>query len=352
MTKAIMRCTKIKTLGSAAASLGHTYRTLNTPNANPELKRNNVHLVGGSVDTVMGNLRSKLPEKRRKDAVLAIEYVMTARHEWWQTISEEQHQEFFSQSMDWLNDKYGKDNLIEATIHYDELTPHLTALVVPLKDEKLNAFHYIGSRQKLRDDQTSYAKCVEHLGLERGIEGSKAQHKTVKQFYKELEIKEQNIPQIHPEELKSQKMTGETLVQKVFGAVETDIGIALRLNQKIHNAVAPTYSNALNDRLRADRLETVEKVASESQKQLKRIFNAFKGLSLNEIVSIGDKYTQAIEKQRQEKERLQQEALEQQQREQALLQEHHSFFTEEPTEEEIQKTPVPVQQKKVRKIRR
>jgi len=307
MTKAIMRCTKIKTLGCCAASLGHTYRTLKTPNADPERQDKNVHLVGGSVDKVMGDLRSKLPEKRRKDAVLAIEYVMTARHEWWNTITTEEHKDFFKKSMNWLADKYGKDNIIEATIHYDELTPHLTALVVPLKDDKLNAFHYIGSRQKLRDDQTSYAKCVSHLGLERGIEGSKAQHKTVKQFYKELEIKDQHIPTIAPQELKPQKVKGVSITEKLFGALETDYGITLRLNKKIQQAVSPIASSALNDRLKAQRLDSIEKVATNSQNELQRIKNAFKGLSTQDIVTIGEAITLKREKQLKEQRVLQQE---------------------------------------------
>jgi len=288
-------------MGSAAASLGHTYRTLKTPNADPERQNKNVHLVGGSVDKVMGDLRSKLPEKRRKDAVLAIEYVMTARHEWWNTITPEEHQDFFKQSMNWLAHKYGQENIIEATIHYDELTPHLTALVVPLKDDKLNAFHYIGSRQKLRDDQTSYAKCVQHLGLERGIEGSKAQHKTVKQFYKELEIKDNHIPTMSPQELKPQKLKGKTITEKLFGAVETEYGVTLRLNEKIQQAVSPIASNALNDRLKAQRLESIERVAKNSQNELQRIKNAFKGLSTQEIIQIGEAI--AIKREQQLKEK-------------------------------------------------
>jgi len=193
--------------------------------------------------------------------------------------------------MNWLADKYGKDNIIEATIHYDELTPHLTALVVPLKDEKLNAFHYIGSRQKLRDDQTSYAKCVSHLGLERGIEGSKAQHKTVKQFYKELETKDQNIPTIAPQELKPQKLKGETITEKLFGAVETEYGVTVRLNQKIQQAVSPIASNVLNDRLKAQRLDSIERIATNSQNELQRIKNAFKELSTQDIITIGEAIT-------------------------------------------------------------
>ena len=44
----------------------------------------------------MGKLRELLPEKRRKDAVLAVEYVMTASPEWWKTASQQQQQAFSS----------------------------------------------------------------------------------------------------------------------------------------------------------------------------------------------------------------------------------------------------------------
>ncbi|MGK3681365.1 hypothetical protein ACSLOD_28220, partial [Escherichia coli] len=39
--------------------------------------------VSKSTDQAMGRVRELLPEKRRKDAVLAVEYVMTASPEWW-----------------------------------------------------------------------------------------------------------------------------------------------------------------------------------------------------------------------------------------------------------------------------
>ncbi|WP_308370368.1 plasmid recombination protein, partial [Serratia marcescens] len=75
--------------------------------------------------------RERLPEKRRKDAVLAVEYVMTASPEWWNTASSDQQQGFFTRSGEWLADKYGADNIVTATVHRDELTPHLSAFVVP-----------------------------------------------------------------------------------------------------------------------------------------------------------------------------------------------------------------------------
>ena len=122
-------------------------------------------------------LRDQLPDKRRKDAVLAIEHVMTASPEFWEQATQEQQDDFFKQSMDWLKEKYGEENIIVASIHNDEKSPHLSAFVTPItKDGRLSAKEFIGSPKKLREDQTSFAKQVSHLGLERGITGSKATH--------------------------------------------------------------------------------------------------------------------------------------------------------------------------------
>ncbi|MBX0289351.1 plasmid recombination protein [Hymenobacter sp. HSC-4F20] len=41
----------------------------------------------------------------------------------------------------------------------------------------------LDDRQKMRDMQTSFAAKVAPLGLQRGVEGSPAQHQKVKRFY-------------------------------------------------------------------------------------------------------------------------------------------------------------------------
>lgn len=76
--KAIMRCKKLSSMGSVASSLQHCYRERETPNAVPERTPQNQHGKAKTTDEAMGRLRELLPAKRRKDAVLAVEYVMTA----------------------------------------------------------------------------------------------------------------------------------------------------------------------------------------------------------------------------------------------------------------------------------
>ncbi|WP_236762544.1 MobV family relaxase, partial [Acinetobacter junii] len=129
MAYAILRTAKLKSFGEIGGSLSHNYRTRPTPNANPIRTPDNSHSVSKSY-LVMDGIKNRLPEKTRKNAVLAIEYLITASPEWsgWQ--NKEKEQEFFKRSVEWLQQKHGKENVIATSIHRDETTPHLIAYVV------------------------------------------------------------------------------------------------------------------------------------------------------------------------------------------------------------------------------
>lgn len=184
MPYAIMRSKKVKSVGHAAATCKHMFREQETDNADPTRTPTNTHLAARSTSEAVGKLKERLPEKRRKDAVVAVEYLMTASPEWWAKATEQQQADWVDKSRQWLVDKYGEANLVACTVHRDEATPHLTALVVPMtKDGRLSAREMIGDRDQMKRDQTSYAEAVRHLGLSRGIEGSKAKHETIKSYY-------------------------------------------------------------------------------------------------------------------------------------------------------------------------
>ena len=171
-------------MGEIGGSLSHTYRTRNTPNAD----ESRIHLNEHSLETYnscFAAIKNSIPEKRRKNAVLCIEHLITASPEWsgWNT---EKESEFFDKSLEFVKQKYGSENVIAHSIHRDETTPHLIVYVLPI-DEKggLNAKKWLGGRAKLSQTQTDFANEVKSLGLERGLENSKARHKTLKKYYAE-----------------------------------------------------------------------------------------------------------------------------------------------------------------------
>lgn len=186
MSFAIYRTAKLGSFGEIGGSLSHTYRTRPTPNADENKAHLNKHIFE-TYNQCFDAIKNAIPEKRRSNAVLCIEHLITASPNWdgWGTKKEE---EFFKKSLEFLNKKYGKENVVACSIHRDETTPHLIVYVVPI-DEKggLNAKKWLGGRAKLSQTQTDFANEVKNLGLERGLENSKARHKTIKQFYAEIE---------------------------------------------------------------------------------------------------------------------------------------------------------------------
>lgn len=287
MVFAIMRAKKLKGMGSVAASLQHCYRDRDTPNADQTRTADNDHRAAQSTDQAMGKLRELLPEKRRKDAVLAVEYVMTASPEWWTKASQEQQADFFDQAHKWLADKYGADRIITATVHKDETSPHLSAFVVPLtQDGRLSAKEFIGNRPKMTADQTSFAKAVEHLGLERGIERSRATHQRVKTHYGAIQQAGRDVPHLTPDELKPQKVKGVSLAEKVFGAVETVEGVAQRLNAKIIGSVQPMAEKAAVSAQNERRAKELRETLAQQQKRLQALQEPFKGLSKDQVAGL------------------------------------------------------------------
>lgn len=186
MSFAILRTSKLKSFGEIGGSLSHTYRTRLTVNADSERTHLNEH-SHSNTQSVKNDIAARLPEKRRSDAVLCIEHLITASPEWegWNT---DQEMAFFEKSKKWLEEKYGASNVIATSIHRDETTPHLVAYVVPVDANtgRLNAKKWLGGKYKLSQMQTDFANEVTSFGLKRGLERSKAEHKTIKKFYSEL----------------------------------------------------------------------------------------------------------------------------------------------------------------------
>lgn len=282
MNFAIMRAKKLKTMGSVAAALQHCYRERTTPNADENRTPKNQHLVARSTSESMGLLRQRLPEKRRKDAVLAVEYLMSASPEWWQTATKEQKKQFFVKSFGWLARKYGKANILTASIHLDETTPHLSAFVVPLTaDGRLSAKEFIGNRQKMSHDQTDFAQSLAELGLERGVKGSRAKHQRVKAHYATMQD-HQSIT-VSPEELKP-----KILKKKMFGKneVETSEQVAERISREANQAVqllAEKAAQSLQDRRR---VKEQAQALVEVEKRLEDWKRLLEGLSQEQVAEL------------------------------------------------------------------
>ncbi len=274
MAYAIMRAKKLSSMGNVASSLQHCFRERETHNADASRTPDNEHREASSTSEAMGRLREMLPEKRRKDAVLAVEYVMTASPGWWETASPGQQTEFFDRSMAWLAEKYGADRIVTASIHRDETSPHLSAFVVPLTaDGRLSAKEFIGSKVKMSADQTSYAAKVRDLGLERGIEGSRANHERVASFYGAIA---KPVPAI--------EITPETVAPRVLSkkwhstTLESPEMVANRVTKAVSEAYAPVIERARKADLEARRATESRQALQSLQKRVEPFLRALEPL--------------------------------------------------------------------------
>lgn len=191
MPFAIMRTQKLKSAVAVRGSLKHSYREQETPNADESRSNKNVVLVGANNSKeAMQDFRSKLPEKIRKNGVQCIELLITGSNEVMNNKSYDEQMAYFKDSLDWIADKFGgKENIINAGVHFDETTPHMYVYVVPLDENgKLNCRKFMGgTRDVMSKLQDSFADVVgKKHKLERGIKGSKAKHQSIAEYYKKI----------------------------------------------------------------------------------------------------------------------------------------------------------------------
>lgn len=271
---AILRTAKLKSFGNVGGSLAHTYRTRETANADSSRAQDNEH-SHETPGEVMQALRDRLPEKRRKDAVIGLEYFVGASPEWFEGKTREQQNAYLLGALDWLQKRHGKENVVGWSIHRDESSPHLVAYVVPISDKgTLNAKQWTGGAAALSKMQTDFAQTVgARNGLQRGIEGSKAHHQTIKSFYAQIEKPGQHVT-ISPE------TTEPKVLKKGFltSEYETPEMVARRVTAAVQKAYTPAVEMAklaALERRRADEMartaQTLEREKKEAVERLRAL---------------------------------------------------------------------------------
>jgi len=187
-TFAVLHTKKLKTTGEIGGLGKHNERERDTPNADPERTALNERLAGSGdwVADVQAQLDTQ--ERIRKNAILAVSNLLSASRDWFEAASPAQVEAWRDRSMEWLRDTYGTENVVAAVLHRDETTLHIQAMVVPIDERgKLNASHWLDGPAKMSALQDSYARAVEDLGLTRGVQGSKATHQELQEWYAKVQ---------------------------------------------------------------------------------------------------------------------------------------------------------------------
>ena len=329
MAKAILRVGKHTSTRSVGGMGRHMNRTRKTPNADPERQHLNMTWLDDGhgwkhwKDRSPPNLNTQLNERLedfkqrggtvRNDSVLTIELMLSASPDWFKQASQEQFYEWIKRNTQWVAETFGKKNVLQIVLHRDETTPHLHVMVIPEiemvetrgrkrkdgmaqapKEPKpaLAASRWLDGKEKLGALQDSYAAAMSPLGLERGLKGSGAQHRTIRSYYAAANAvmgagsNESLIPNPPP----LPEPTG--VMERMFGYIPRgDAEAANKEVVKKARAVERALQKKANDAAAA---------AIEAQLQHRRLldqFEAFGGAKILDEFSAVDKLRLALEKQ-------------------------------------------------------
>jgi hypothetical protein len=244
MSYAILRTKKITTTAQMTGMNNHNHRLNNVMNADKDLTHlnHNYSAFDPGVPGSTGDLKTDIyghidveDIQTKKNSVLAIEHLMTFSPDFVNFTKVERQGKptlkasnqdidkwtrFQRLSKQWLEDRYGKGNIVNMSVHYDERTPHIHAYVVPVKEKTVKwknkngqgekivktlcARDYLGGKDKMREMQDSFHDAVGRIGLERGQKGSPAKHEHIQKFYSRVNEAEQidkDISQFKPKEV-------------------------------------------------------------------------------------------------------------------------------------------------------
>lgn len=113
----------------------------------------------------------------RKDAVVMAQCLVTSDRDFFNNLSQQDIRKFFEESYNWLCERYGKDNVISATVHMDEKTPHMHFNFVPVTaDGRLSAKSLFTAKSLREQHDLFYKDIGKRYGLDRGQEGGSKKH--------------------------------------------------------------------------------------------------------------------------------------------------------------------------------
>ncbi len=291
-----------KAKGTDTGMTGHIERKVNPKNAEESRTHLNKELIElpptikDRTQAIEHRISTAgITRKITPDQVRAIRIMLSASHEDMKRIEKQGRlNEWCQDNIDWLCDTFGKENVVAATLHMDEKTPHIHATVIPIvrgeprkaktrktaskkkyrkkKDVVRLCADDVMSRQKLTEYQDTYANVMQVYGIERGIRGSEASHVTTQQYYKELYKESEKLKEKNALLLEQNRQEEEELF-KVRSEVK---------KEKLKNSaslVASSAMDAFSGLLGSSKTKALEAHITELKKELWQKEEEIKDLS-------------------------------------------------------------------------
>lgn len=213
--------------------------------------------------------------KTRSNSVVALDAIYTASGEFFKGKSNEENDQFFRDCLQFHQRKFG--HVISAVVHYDETTPHLHILSVPLtQDGRLSAREIVGNRANLSRMQTEFFEQVgKSYELERGIQmdGQEKKKRITAQEHKLRQVKQAKARE--EEELEAIKHSKTTARERATRAREQ------AEQQQAENRALKVVESEIRDKVereqeKAKQLAEMNQTARQELKEVKDKLEAYK----------------------------------------------------------------------------
>ena len=146
MSYQVVRMAKIK--ATAVRGIQSHDRRERTPRSNPDVDEgrsgDNYALIDcDNYSQYIKDRLAQLPQpskKIRSDAVMMMQCIITSDSAFFENMPLEEQKKFFTESLQFISERYGKENIMSAIVHMDEKTPHMHINFIPIyNNEKLCA---------------------------------------------------------------------------------------------------------------------------------------------------------------------------------------------------------------------
>lgn len=197
MSYSIFRVEKVKNAVNTRALQRHNQRE-NKNYGNEEIDHSRTHLNYDFLNPERIKYTDKIDQiikegynglrQIRSDAIKHVDGIITSDKYFFDRLTPDKQKQFFKDSLDFIKKEYGEKNLLYATVHLDEKTPHMHFGFVPLTDNgRLSAKDVLGNKKALSVLQDRFNDFVNQkgYGLERGEVRSGVKHIPM-QEYKEI----------------------------------------------------------------------------------------------------------------------------------------------------------------------
>src|SRR5699024_12431225 len=176
MSYSIIRVSKVKTRTNTTGIQKHVKRE-NNNYENEDIDHSKTYLNYDLVNANKQNFNNLIDEKieqhytgKRKirtDAIKHIDGLITSDNDFFDNQTPEDTKQIFEYAKEDLEQEYGKDNLLYATVHMDEKTPHMHNGVVPITDDtRLSAKVVIGNKKDLTASKDRLNKHIKQRGYD------------------------------------------------------------------------------------------------------------------------------------------------------------------------------------------